>query len=169
MNRDDEAWVEALYETNASRMHRIAARRLGDEEAAKDLVQEAFLALVSKIDAVKDHPNPGGWLMKALRYLMLQQIECAQRQMDHELPLEEAAHAAAPAGALLPLREQLPHELTPGEKDLLVWHYEERISYEEIAARLHIPLLTCRTRMFRARRRYQKLAEKEEIFFERME
>lgn len=36
----------------------------------------------------------------------------------------------------------LPPGLTQRERDLLVWFYEDELSYEEIAARLKIPILT---------------------------
>ena len=50
----------------------------------------------------------------------------------------------------------------------MVWFYEEGLSYEEISARLKIPILTCRTQMFRAKQNYKKLAEKETDFSELM-
>jgi RNA polymerase sigma-70 factor (ECF subfamily) len=62
----------------------------------------------------------------------------------------------------------LPPGLTQRERDLLVWFYEDELSYEEIAARLKIPILTCRTQMFRAKQHYRKLAEKEKDFSELM-
>lgn len=161
MIREDEAWVRRLYEENASRMYRIAVRRLGDPELAGDAVQEAFVALVSKVEAVRAHPNPEGWLMQALKYVMLQQIEAEQRRMDREQPLD-AVRTAASEGTEPPLGDLLPAGLTPRERELLIWHYGEQRSYEEIAARLGIPVLTCRTRMFRARRHCRRLAEQED-------
>ena len=49
-----------------------------------------------------------------------------------------------------------------------LWFYEEGLSYGEISARLKIPILTCRTQMFRAKQHYKKLAEKETDFSELM-
>lgn len=168
INAAEEAWVKALYEENVSKMYNVAARRLGNSDAARDAVQEAFLALITKIEAVKEHPNPCGWLMKALRYLILQKIDAEQKRIENEMPLDNIFHVEAPGGIHISLREMLPPGLSPYDQDLLVWRYENRLTYEEIAERLKIPISTCRTQFFRARKRYQKLAEKEKIFSESM-
>ena len=74
MNQADEAWVQKLYRYNAPKLYKVVLRRLEDAEAAQDIVQEAFLALIEKIELVKCHPNPVGWLMKAVHFLILQTI-----------------------------------------------------------------------------------------------
>lgn len=164
MNPEDKEWVHKLYEENASTMYRVAVRRLGDPESAHDAVQEAFLALINKADIVRAHPNPAGWLMKALRYLVLQQMEAEQKKLEHERPLERIIATSAAGMPPLPLRDLLPKGLSPQEQELLVWHYEEQLSYEEIAARLKIPVFTCRTRMCRARKHCLRLEEVEKIY-----
>ena len=111
MNQADEAWVQKLYRYNAPKLYKVVLRRLEDAEAAQDIVQEAFLALIEKIELVKCHPNPVGWLMKAVHFLILQTISTNQNK---------------------------------------------------------IPILTCRTQMFRAKKHYKKLSEKEKDFSELM-
>lgn len=169
MRQTDEAWVKELYERNALRMYKVVLLRLEDEEEAQNIVQEAFLALLEKIDIVKCHPNPAGWLMKAVRYLILRSIDAKQYLEDHEVELDDKAfQISAPPAQLLPLRDMLPPGLSQREQDLLVWFYEDRLTYEEIADRLKIPVLTCRTQMFRAKKHYRKLSEKEPDFSELM-
>ena len=168
MRPEDEAWVAALFAENAAKMYEIAVRRLDDPEMGEDIVQEAFLALVSKLEAVKDHPNPAGWLMKALKYLILQTAQAKQKQMECEQPLSAQIPAGTGAGYRIPLSEMLPPGLTPREKKLLILRYEDQLSYEEIAKQLHIPVTTCRPQFFRARKHYRACAEKEKIFLELM-
>ena len=81
---------------------------------------------------------------------------------------DKAFQISAPPAQLLPLRDMLPPGLSQREQDLLVWFYEDRLTYEEIADRLKIPVLTCRTQMFRAKKHYRKLSEKEPDFSELM-
>ena len=152
MNQADEAWVQKLYRYNAPKLYKVVLRRLEDAEAAQDIVQEAFLALIEKIELVKCHPNPVGWLMKAVHFLILQTISTNQNRMDHEVEIND----------------QLPPGLTQREQDLLVWFFEDGLTYEELSARLKIPILTCRTQMFRAKKHYKKLSEKEKDFSELM-
>ena len=155
MNQADEAWVQELYRYNAPKLYKVVLRRLEDAEAAQDIVQEAFLALIEKIELVKCHPNPVGWLMKAVHFLILQTISTNQ-------------HLTAPPVQILSLRDMLPPGLTQREQDLLVWFFEDGLTYEELSARLKIPILTCRTQMFRAKKHYKKLSEKEKDFSELM-
>lgn len=169
MKQTDEAWVKELYERNAPRMYTVALRRLEDAEEAQNIVQEAFLALLEKIEVVKCHPNPAGWLMKAVRFLILQSIDSQQSLENHEVELDDKTfQISAPPVQLIPLRDMLPPGLSQREQDLLVWFFEARLTYEEISARLKIPILTCRTQMFRAKKHYRKLSEKESDFSELM-
>lgn len=169
MNQVDEAWVKELYRENAPKLYQVALRRLEDPEEAQNMVQEAFLALLEKLDLIKNHPNPAGWLMKAVRYLILQSLDAKQNRTGHEVEMDEQiTQLGMSAGQMLSLRDLLPPELTSREQDLLVWFYEERLTYEEISARLKIPILTCRTQMFRAKKHYKKLSEQETIFSELM-
>jgi RNA polymerase sigma-70 factor (ECF subfamily) len=50
-----------------------------------------------------------------------------------------------------PFEEILPQGLTTEERQLLIWHFREQLAYDEIAERLHISVLACRTRVFRAK------------------
>ena len=99
MNRADEQWVHTLYTENAQKMFRIAAWRLGDEDAAHNAVQEVFLALLEKLEDVKKHPNPEGWLMKALRIAIYRELDARKLRMTHETAIDELyrRESAAPA------------------------------------------------------------------------
>lgn len=168
MDHSDKMWVHALYEKNAPKMLRVAARRLGDENTAHDIVDEAFIALIEKLSYVKVHPNPDGWLMKTAKYLILQEIYNKEKHLKHETPLEEFSMSDSVPGYTPPLRDILPPGLTEREKDLLVWYYEDKMSYEEITEKLGILMSTCRVQMFRAKVHYRELAKKDKSFLELM-
>ena len=162
MSPADEAWVKELYEANALKLYKVAFRRLGDKDEAENVVQEAFLLLLARFDTVRVHPNPSGWLMKVVQNLIRHSMDRNQKQSSHEISIEEQiTQISAPPKQFFSLRTQR-------EQDLLVWFYEEGLSYGEISARLKIPILTCRTQMFRAKQHYKKLAEKETDFSELM-
>ena len=164
MSPADEAWVKELYEANALKLYKVAFRRLGDKDEAENVVQEAFLLLLARFDTVRVHPNPSGWLMKVVQNLIRHSMDRNQKQSSHEISIEEQiTQISAPPKQFFSLRDILPPE-----QDLLVWFYEEGLSYGEISARLKIPILTCRTQMFRAKQHYKKLAEKETDFSELM-
>lgn len=161
MTADNEKWVQKLYLEKSEMLYKIAARRLGNENRAEDLVQEVFLALVAKADQVRSHPNPTGWLVKALNYLVLQEADNVKRQMAHETELkyEEVADIPAPENDA-PFQENLPPGLTDHEREIFLLYYEEQLSHEEIAAQLHIEAVTSRVRLARAKQHYKKLLKK---------
>lgn len=158
MTADNEKWIQKLYQEKSEMLYKIAARRLNNESRAEDLIQEVFLALIAKADQVRSHPNPTGWLVKALNYLILQEADKVKRQMAHETELkyEEVADIPAPENDV-PFQENLPTGLTDHEREILLLYYEEQLSHEEIAARLHIEEVTSRVRLARARQHYKKL------------
>ena len=92
-----------------------------------------------------------------------------QKQSSHEISIEEQiTQISAPPKQFFLCAIYCRRASPSGQQDLLVWFYEEGLSYEEISARLKIPILTCRTQMFRAKQHYKKLAEKETDFSELM-
>ena len=169
MTQADEKWVRELYIKLFPKLFRIAKRRLGNEDEAQNAVQDTFTDLIKKIETVRDHPNPEGWLVKALKIFIARELDNQKKRSEHEITLPESyERESSEPGYVPPLRAILPLELTPREKDLLVWYFEMGLSYEEISRRLGVPILTCRTQMHRAKKHYRRLAEKETVFSELM-
>lgn len=169
MTQTDEKWVRELYIKLFPKLFHIAKRRLGDEYEAQNAVQDTFADLIIKIETVRDHPNPEGWLVSALKIFIVRELDNQKKRSEREIILPEPFEQASDDPGYVPhLRDILPLELTPREKDLLVWYFEKRLSYEEISQRLGIPILTCRTQMHRAKKHYRRLAEKETVFSELM-
>ena len=169
MTQADEKWVKELYIELSPKLFRIAKRRLEDEDEAQNAVQDTFADLIKKIETVRDHPNPEGWLVNAFKIFIARALDDQKKRSEREIALPELYEPAGGGPAYVPhLRDILPSGLTPREKDLLVWHFEMDLDYKEISRRLGIPVLTCRTQMHRAKKHYQKLAEKETVFSELM-
>ena len=169
MTQADEKWVHELYIELSPKLFHIARRRLGDEDSAQNAVQDTFLDLIKKIETVRDHPNPEGWLVNALKIFIVRELDAKKKRLKREIALPEPYDPASDEPAYVPhLRDILPPGLTPREKDLLVWYFEMGLDYKEISRRLGVPILTCRTQMHRAKKHYQKLAEQEKVFSELM-
>lgn len=68
MQKHDLAeWVE-LY---ASDMFNWAYHKVGNEEQAKDLVQDTFLAAAEKIESFRGDSNPKTWLISILNFKII--------------------------------------------------------------------------------------------------
>jgi len=60
-------WVEDYTQS----MYSWAFHKTSDEEAAKDLVQDTFLAAAEKIDSFKGDSSPKTWLFSILNYKII--------------------------------------------------------------------------------------------------
>ena len=59
---------------------------MGSSESAEDLVQQTFLLALFQGEALRAHPCPEGWLMKALHNLAINERRRTARRQ--EIPLE---------------------------------------------------------------------------------
>ena len=157
---EQNEWFDRLYRENASRLYKQAFYVLHDSYLAEDLVNEAFLILLYKQRDLANHPNLGGWLNLTLKNLIYDELKSARHRM--ELPIVSDKAAVSEDIYHQPLGELLPKELSDKEREILILLFEEQLSYDEIAQRLGISVLNCRTRAFRAKAHYKKLVSNEE-------
>jgi len=144
-----------------------AARLTGNESCAEDIAQDAFVKAYENFSHLRSSPTAGGWLKTvttnlALNYLtrhrkrwrLLSEFNApteddAQPELQFPLPdtlladLDQEQRRSVIDQAL----KRLPdHQRVP----LVLYHFEE-LSYEEIAARLHVSLAKVKTDIRRAR------------------
>ena len=152
---EQNLWFTELYRGHAARLFKQAFYVLRDRQLAEDLVEETFLILLYKQPTLVEHPNIGGWLSQTLKHLIMDEVKSARHRL--EMPLACDASAATEDTCQEPLENLLPKELSDKEREILVLLYEKQLSYEEIAQRLGISVLNCRTRAFRAKAHYKEL------------
>lgn len=142
-----DVFIPSLYEEQCEKMLKFAYRMIGSIETAQDLVHEAFLLALFNQDKLANHPNPEGWLMKTLRNLTLNE---RRRIKNHAtVPLELVDnYIGKELGTSLDLL--LPKQLSKEEREILVWRFEQQMGYREIANRLGISEVGCRSKVSRA-------------------
>lgn len=153
MDKETEGWVHTLYIMYANDLYRTAKYRLQDPELAYDLTQEVFLTLLGKVEQVKDHPNPGGWLFQTLRYKIGHEFEKQNSRAARETGEIDLDGFPAPPAEGENLDEILPKEISPRDRQLLKLAYEEGLTYQEMSRRLGVPPATCGTWLHRAKKR----------------
>jgi len=146
MNRAHSEFISALHEKHAEHMVRLTYRRVGDEELAKDIVQETFLTACFKVEDLFVHENPSGWLYKTVFYLCTREMGKSFRSK--ELPLDDSITLGNSYD--LSLRYVLPQELSNEEKCIIIWRLEDELSYSQIAEKIGITEPACRKRFSRA-------------------
>lgn len=139
------------------RMLLVARRILGCEDLAWDAVQEALILLWHQKHAPHDLV---GWLVRTVVHRSLQQSRAAHRRRAHEErgsagPALDRDYgdpcAAAQSRELAELIAHCLAELPPALRSVLAARDVDALDYEQIAARLSVPIGTVRSRLHRAR------------------
>ena len=167
--RRQETWaIEALVTLYGGRVYRLALRITGNREDAEEVVQDAMLSVVRKIDTFRGESVFGSWL-----YRIVCNAAYGRRrsQAPLEIPLEEilpafdeqgrhaslfrdwssSVHDPAVQGQLRDVLtsaiDKLPHQY----RAAIVLRDVEGLSTAEVADTLGIPVPTAKTRAHRAR------------------
>ena len=137
-NRND--FIMPLYNEEHERLFKVAYRRTKNWELAQDLVHDVFLLAIFNQSKLMQHPKPGAWLMQTLQNLIMNEMRSPSHK---DIPLD--AVAEVPARAVdLPLGSLLPTQLQPKEREILIWRFEQNMSYSEMSDRLGISEDLCR-------------------------
>src|SRR5258708_18989623 len=155
-----EAELLNLVLAHLDRLNRFAQQLCRDDDAAEDLVQEAFIRALAVRGQLRGASRALPWLLSIIRSRHLEKARRAQRRL--ELVDEEGELADPPVGNLEEellrgvLSDEVARALTalPEEQRTCVWLCDvEGLSYADIAEVVGCPVGTVRSRIARARAR----------------
>ena len=141
---DNDAF-EYLFNRYRDAIHRLFVQRLGGVNDADDLLQETFIKVYINLHRYSADYTFGQWVYTIARNTF---IDFVRRRQD-DLPIDE--RFAAPASNA-PTPEESVINL-----QLILMRFFEEYSYEEIAAKLSLPLGTVKTQIHRAREQMCRL------------
>ena len=151
---------------HANALKAFAARMLGDELAAEDTAQDAFLAYYRHMHEVPESAvRP--WLFRVTRNLCLDQLRRrkfklrlfrdVQRDDEFELvPVDQKGHRPDEIAHSEEAREAIEAaigSLPPRFREAFLLCEVQGLSYEEASGVMGCPVKTVSTRLFRARQR----------------
>ena len=145
-----------------------ARRLVRHQDAARDVVQEAWMAIVRGIGRLDDPASFRHWAYRIVTFKCTDWIRRQQRQrrLSEEVSRETGRGEPAlpePAeeeGEIERLRRALG-ALTAERRAILSFHYLEGLSVVEIAAVLGIPEGTVKSRLYHARLHLKNVLERE--------
>lgn len=159
---------DALIDANANKAYCFAMGLCGNEDDAKELVQEGFAKAMERIETHDPSQPFEAWFLTVLKHLYLDGMKKYERRHGQSLdePLDETGLTVADAVGdhrELALLDRLERQessklvrramrvLTPDARAVLLMIDLQGLGYEETAAVMGCPLNTLRSRIVRAR------------------
>lgn len=166
LRRGDMSALAAVYDDHHEHVRAYARRLVGDDGAAEDLVQEAFLALPRAIKSFRGDSSLRTFIVAiATNHARHHVRAAARRRAAHARSVEHGGEAPSPATPEEQTRQrELAEALTRALDELpfdqrvaiVLCEVEERTSAE--AARIvEAPEATIRTRIFHAKKKLREL------------
>lgn len=176
MARQDPPPFEFVFSKYKERIFRLICRMMGDEEEAKDLVSEVFLAAYKAYHRFRGESDVYSWLYRIAINRTLNRIKRKSRIVSLDNPLgkdkrgEDIFHEVVssrdgPEGLqerkeVIEAVRQAIARLPSKYREVIVLREIENLSYEEIAATLEISTETVGVRLYRAREKLRRLIKK---------
>jgi len=138
--------LDRIYEELRPELLRFFRRRHGSDEAAQDLLQETFAAVLRNPARLFAADSPRAYLFGVARHVSAD----ALRRARPTEPLHDEDEALIEGGDEDPRLETMREAmagLDPALRRLLHLRLREELSYEEIAGALNVPIGTVRSRL----------------------
>ncbi|MEO1245041.1 MAG: RNA polymerase sigma factor [Pseudomonadota bacterium] len=142
------------------RLLRTARRLIGDADAAEEIVQDTWFAIVRGLPRLKDPARFPAWSFSILRRACVDAIRRNTRDRAHKADAAVAPVTSTQArGETLTALDQAFAELSPDHRLAAILFFGEGLSLAEIAAATSVPLGTAKSRIFYARRQLKAALE----------
>jgi RNA polymerase sigma-70 factor (ECF subfamily) len=161
----DRGAFEELVRLTSAETYTLAYRLMGDEDDARDVVQEAYLRAYRGISKFRGDARFTTWMYRITANCAVTQLERRQRHRHEELaddaPLADGSaerdpQARADVGALRDELTQALQELPPRLRAVVVLRDIYDLRHEDIAAELGITETAAKVRLHRARARLRE-------------
>ena len=151
-----------LYESYYATMVWLAYAILLDRNLAEDAAQQAFVKAAEKLGDLKNVNRFGAWLGRICRNEAYQLMRNRQRTQVSLTPQHEPAVCDDPGSTddhqhvVKAAVDRLPEMY----REIVVLHYYQHLDYRQISTILCIAEATVRGRLFRARKKIEKMLRK---------
>ena len=150
-----------LYHAHAPAIHALARRMLGEEVAAREMVQDIFVRAWERLGSFRGESAFGTWLHRLGVNLILNRLRVAKRELarfiaderDDEVPAVGAPDHSVETRIDL---DAAVARLPAGARTVFVLHDIEGYAHDEIAQMLGLASGTIRAQLWRARRQLMR-------------
>lgn len=168
--RRGEPWAAAaLLDRHGPLVERLIRRVMGHDPDLADLVQDAFTAILSSLDQIRDENAVKAWIASIAVHTAHRAIR--RRQLTRWIffwQKEDTADAPA-RDADFPARECVRHvyqaldQLPAEDRVVFALRFIEEMQLEDIAETVGVSLATIKRRITRAEQRFQAIAQRDPV------
>ena len=156
---------ERLYREHAPAVHALARRMLGNESAAREMVQDVFVRAWERLASFRGESAFGTWLHRVGVNVILNQLRVTRRDVHRFTDDEpdEGVPLASPSDTGVEARIDLDSaiaRLPAGARTVFVLHDIEGYAHDEIAQMLGLAPGTVRAHLWRARRQLMRYLDR---------
>jgi RNA polymerase sigma-70 factor (ECF subfamily) len=152
-----QSWCERQSESAFAELVRryerlvagAALRRAGDVELARDVSQQVFSMLASKAHLLVGRGTIAGWLYRAASHVAAEWQRADLRRKARHTARATAEHIADVPDDRWPLLDEALSQLSASDREALLLHYFQDLSYSEMALQLGIGETAARKRVSR--------------------
>ncbi|HAH23423.1 MAG TPA: RNA polymerase [Prolixibacteraceae bacterium] len=162
---DTKAQFE-LYKLYYKSMYNVCLQLVGNAVEAEDVMQEAFLKALTKIDTYEGMVSFGAWLKRIVinRSLdHLKKLKVKFEELNEKIPDEEPVTLDVSEIHIERLKRAI-QQLPGGYRVVLSLYLLEGYDHEEIAQILGITNVSSRSQYMRAKMKLREMLQKEELF-----
>lgn len=141
--------LDHLFKSEAPALHRYFRRRTNDNDAAADLVQDAFLSMATRPqDGIA---NPAAYLQRIARNLLADRFRNRRHSAyDDAIPLEECDVVVPPLQEEISRYRQAIDGLSDKTKAIFLLQRIEGLTYDQISRQVGVSVSTVEYHMMRA-------------------
>ena len=160
---DPAAW-DALFRRYQMPLYVYVCELVQDDHASRDLVQETFIAAVRHIGTLRDDGKFGSWLFGIAHQKIIQRWRKRTEILLDEIPEAPDDFDAGPDDLLIRREQEAEFmnvltQLPPPQRSVLLLHYLEEFSLEEVSRITETQLGTVKSRLHYAKKSLRKLLE----------
>ncbi len=156
----ESAAFGTIMERYAARLTRYGRRYLAREEDIEDVIQDVFLKTYQNMQSYNPAYRFSPWIYRIAHNAFVNVLRKHKHRtfefVDFDtfvspLSFSQPQEVEAETAKLEKIIDEHLSELAPKYREIIILHYFEELSYDEIAEVLHIPIGTVGVRLRRAR------------------
>jgi RNA polymerase sigma-70 factor (ECF subfamily) len=158
----DPRALEEIYERYRGPLFSLAVRHARDRAAAEDILQDAFIKVLTHLDDVQNEETFSAWVYRIALNTCYSHLRSRRSRDDRTVALSQVegkkdeavydGHEASVAGPIEEAVASLPRKL----RTVFVLHDMQGFKHEEVARLLGVTVGTSKSQLFKARLKMRK-------------